>query len=457
MKSFKYLTVIVVTLFHFQTSAFADTAAIEARLSQLEQEIAILKRQLEVQKEEADKKAPETPIITASAKDGFSIKSPDESFKLKVRGLVQADARVYTDNKESLATNSTDNLLMRRARPIFEGTVGKNFDFYLMPDLANNSNANALLVDAYVDFKLNPALKIRGGKFKAPLGLERLQSDAVANFIESGLPSNLVPNRDVGFEVFGDVLGDSVNYAVGIFNGGADLASVDAADNNNDKDVIGRIFVQPFKNYGPESLKGLGLGIAGSYGRREGTTYPTYRSPGQIGVFTYAGSGGAINNDGPNTRFSPQAYFYKGSLGLLGEYVSSSQEFAKVGSPNQTLTNTAWQISGNYVLTGEIASYKGLTPRTNFDLSKGTWGAFELVGRYGQLDVDDDIFENAGFANLNTAITKETAWATGVNWYPHKNVRVSVDYEQTNFDRGNTNGNDRPTENAVFTRLQLAY
>ena len=434
-------------------NVYADTASLEQRLADLEQQVAILKRQIELQKEDQKTKSQDAPVVTANAKDGFSIKSSDESFKLRVRGLVQADARIFTGNSKDLS-GTTDSFLVRRARPIFEGTVGKYFDFYLIPDLANNSSSNSLLVDAYTDFKINPAFKIRGGKFKAPLGLERLQSDAVANFIEAGLPSNLVPNRDVGFQVFGELAGDSVGYAVGIFNGGADLASVDTADVNNDKDLIGRVFVQPFKNHGPQSLKGLGVGVGGSYGHKEGGTTPTYRSPGQASVFSYSATG--LVADGAHTRVSPQAYFYKGSLGILGEYVSSTQELSRGAGIHDDFTNQSWQISGNYVLTGELASYKGVVPRNNFDLEKGTWGAFEVVGRYGQLKLDDKIFDE-GFASLNSSISEEEAWGLGLNWYPNRNLRLSLDYEQTHFTRGAGAGEDRPTENIIFTRLQLAY
>src|SRR6185503_19489182 len=107
--------------------------------------------------------------------------------------LIQADGRFFTDNQKDNGT--TDTFLVRRARIIFDGTVGKLFDFYIMPDFGNGQST---LVDGYGEFKLAPAWKIRGGKFKAPLGLERLQSDAVSNFTETGLPSNLLPNREVG-------------------------------------------------------------------------------------------------------------------------------------------------------------------------------------------------------------------------------------------------------------------
>ncbi len=432
-----------------------DNSDIQRRLSELEQQIAVLKRQLEVDKEESDKKKPDTPVVTASTKDGFSIKSPDDTFKLRVRGLVQADTRVFTGTSKEIAGNG-DTFLIRRARPIFEGTVGKNFDFYLMPDLAVNATASsqAQLVDGYIDFKIkNPEIRIRGGKSKVPFGLERLQSDAVANFIETGLPSNLVPNRDVGFQLIGDVLGDKLSYQVGIFNGGPDLASVDTADTNNDKDVVGRIFTHPFKD-GDSFLKGLGFGVAGSYGHREGTTLSSYRSPGQASVFSYSGTG--LVADGKHTRLSPQLYFYKGSGGFLAEYVQSTQNLVRGSNIRESFTNKSWQISGNYVLTGELASYKGITPRNNFDLQKGTWGAFEVVGRYGVLDIDDKTFDT-GFASLTSSVSKENAWGTGINWYPHKNVRVGVNYEHTTFERGAAAGADRPSENAVFTRLQLQY
>ncbi len=432
--------------------SFASSADLEKRLAELEEQVAVLRRQIELKKEDEDKIKTEAPIITASSKEGFSIKSPDESFKLRIRGLIQADGRFFTDNQKDNST--TDTFSVRRARPIFEGTVGKDFDFYLMPEFGSGS---ASLVDAYGEFKLSKQAKIRGGKFKAPFGLERLQSDSVANFTEIGLPSNLAPNREVGFQLSGDVLGDTTNYALGVFNGSADLASTTSqdTDNNNDKDLVGRIFVHPFKNNGPETLKGFGVGIAGSYGHKEGSTLPTYRSTGQSGIFSYASG---VSADGAHVRFSPQAYFYKGSLGLLGEYTQSQQKVARSsgGIIRDSFTNKAWQISGNYVLTGEVASYKGITPRTNFDWSKGTWGAFDVVGRYGHLDIDDSIF-TGGFASLNTAVSEADAWGLGLNWYPNRNVRLSLDYEQTQFERGNTSGLDRKTENAILSRFQVSY
>lgn len=453
MSKFRYVVLVMAILgmVYFPKTGWSDTKSIEDRLNELEQEVKVLKRQLELKKEDEAKRNTEYPIITASAKDGFSIKSPDDNFKLRLRGLLQVDSRTFTDNKKDLGYNDTFSI--RRARPIFEGTVARDFDFYVMPDFGSNS---AQLVDGWLEYKYFPKAKIKAGKFKAPLGLERLQSDSVANFVETGFPGNIVPNRDVGVQLSGDVLNNTVNYAFGYFNGGADGSNVADTDNNNDKDVIARVFVQPFKNSDTALVKGLGIGIAGSYGHKESSTVPTYKSPGQATVFSYASG---VTADGANARLSPQFYYYYNSLGLLGEFVTSDQKLARVSGGNifrERFKNKAWQISGNYVLTGENASFRGFTPKKPFSLKDGTWGAFDVVGRYGKLDVDDEAFDT-GFASLNTAVSSETAWGLGLNWYLNNNLRLMLDFEHTDFDRGAVSGEDRKSENVVFTRFQVTY
>lgn len=107
----------------------ATAGSVDQRIEQLDQEIRILKRQREIDLEEADKKAKDAAIVTAG-KDGCSVKSADGKFHLKLRGYVQADARFFLDD----GLNASDTFVLRRVRPIIEGTVFKNFDFRIMPD-----------------------------------------------------------------------------------------------------------------------------------------------------------------------------------------------------------------------------------------------------------------------------------------------------------------------------------
>ena len=66
------------------------------------------------------------------------------------------------------------------------------------------------------------------------------------------------------------------------------------------------------------------------------------------------------------------------------------------GTREATLQNQAWEVVGSYVLTGEDASYTGVKPRTDLNFREHTWGAFQLVARYGQMTFDNDYFSSNG-------------------------------------------------------------
>lgn len=471
MQTVKRVLAILIIISLISGKAFADTADLEKRLDALEQEVAILKRQIEVKKEDETKKAQQTPIITASAKDGFSIKSPDNNFKLRIGGYVQADARYFTNNKKD-SSGGTSTFLVRRVRPIITGTVAHDFNFYLMPDLTSSTSGAPILVDAYGEYVKFPSFKLRAGKFKAPFSLENLQNSQYNNFAELGLPSNLYPSRDIGLQLYGGFLNDVVGYGVGLFNGQNDRESSNSAtgntDTNNDKAVVGRLFLQPFKNTSSDILNGVGFGYAASYEHAETSTLPTFISPGQVSVFSFGSSGTPgtttnIHNDGPRIRTSPQASYYYKSFGVLGEYVNSREEIAALKSGvlnREKFDNRAWQVSGTYVLTGEDASYSGVKPRHPFDIAEHTWGAFELAGRYGELLIDHKIFDD-GFSSLTSSVSGEKAWAAGLNWYLNNNVKWLLDFEQTKFQRGNSAivgvPQNRKTENVITSRLQVSF
>jgi len=430
------------------TSSAQDVSALEKRLDALEQEVRVLRRQLEVEKEEKAKKAAESAVVTASAKDGFSIKSTDDNFSLKVRGYVMGEGRFFTDNKKDIGT--TDTFVARRVRPIFEGTVYTDFGYFIQPDFGNGTT---VLQDGWGEFKRWTRAKLRIGKLKTPFGLERLQPDVFNDFIELGLPSLLAPNRDVGVMLHGEFQNGLVAYQTAVLNGVADSGSGDS-DTNSDKDVVARIFAHPFKEFDFEPLHGLGVGAAVSAGHQEGSTLPTFKSAGQASIFSY--SSGTVA-DGPHNRFSPQAYYYYGPLGLIVEYAESVQEVSRTTTPvSEKIHMDAWQVAGTWVLTGEDATYKGVSPRHSFDPSKGEWGALELAARIGALDIDNDAFA-LGFANPNTSVSALEEWALGMNWYLNRNVKLVLNYVRSDFDGGGPGSEDRQTENVILTRAQVLF
>jgi phosphate-selective porin OprO/OprP len=127
--------------------------------------------------------------------------------------------------------------------------------------------------------------------------------------------------------------------------------------------------------------------------------------------------------------------------------------------------NKAWQFSAGYVLTGEDSSYTGVTPKTNFDLAAGTWGAFELVGRYDQLSIDDSVFapnptQTLSLADPAANPSEIKSLGLGLNWYLTKTLRASLDYFHSEFDNNTpspTKAVLRNDENALITRVQVAF
>lgn len=444
------LSVAAVQHLSAQQNGSGGSPTLEERVDELDQQLRILQRLRELAADSVAAAA-KTATKAQASKDGFNLKSADGAYSLRFRGYIQSDGRFFPSTE---VPGSTDNLLIRRARPVLEATVGRYFDFRLMPDFGGTSPA---IFDAYWEGKFDRGFVVRAGKFKPPIGIERLQSATDISFAERGFPTNLVPSRDIGLQVAGDVKEGLFAYQVGVFNGVPDLAN-GGDDLSDAKDFVARVFVQPFK---VGTLRGLGVGVGASTGIERGTTastgLPQYRTPGQQVMFRYRTDAATPANnvyaDGKRARLSPQAYFYTGPLGFLGEYAISRNEVTRNGVTAQ-LDHTAWEATGSFFLTGEKAGFRSPAPKRPFDLKEGGFGAVELVARYGELTPDEASFPV--YANPAQSVTKAKAFGAGVNWHFTRAVKVAVNYERTTFTAGAATG-DREPENAVITRFQTSF
>lgn len=423
----------------------AEKQVLQDRLRAVEDELALLRRQFEV-KQEDDARDKERSAVVSADGQGFQIRSRDgKSYRLRLRGYVQTDGRFFVDGGD---TTAQETFTIRRARPIFEGTLFGYADFRIMPDFGGGS---ASLQDGYLNLRPWTFAQFQTGKFKSPFGLERLQSGTALTFIERGLPTELGPNRDVGAMVHGEWNEGLVSWQAAVMNGVIDGGSGDA-DTNDDKEIVMRAFAHPFRELAFEPLQGLGVGFAATFGDQENPASERYRTSGRNTFFRYANN---VLEDGNRVRFSPQAYWHWGPFGAMFEYVRSSPQL-RLGDAEIEPDIDAWQIAASYVITGEAASYRGVTPLKPFRGSEGGWGAWEVAARYHELRVDDEIFD-AGFASRTQSAERARAWTLGVNWYMNPFVKVSLDFDQTFFEDGGADGGDRPTESAILSRFQVAF
>jgi phosphate-selective porin OprO/OprP len=386
--------------------------------------------------------APGSPApFTAGWDDGFVLQSADGANRIVLSLTAQADGRFSLDDPSPI----TNTFTLRKARPALSGRVARYFDFKITPDFGSG---NAVLLDAYFDVRFSPEIRVRSGKDKTPVGYELLQGDAYLLFPERSLASSLVPNRDVGFQVLGEI-SPRLSYAGGIFNGVPDgTSSTTDVDSSNAKDLAGRVVWQPFRSSAtpPGALNGLGFQIGGSIGS-QGGTLPSFRTSAGQTYFSYA-AGAAPAGD--RTRITPAAFYYYRSFGGFVEYVRSAQQVSRAGSDGDII-NQGWGIAGSYVLTGETTSDRGVRPRQAFDPSAGHWGALQVAARYSQLAVDPLAFSR-GFAAA-TASRKARAFTLAANWYPTAFIKYYATYERTRFDAGAA----RPAENIILFRAQVAF
>lgn len=408
------------------------------QFEELDQKVRVLERKQELANEEAAAKAKTTPILSVGER-GFSLQSADGAFNLRLRSLVQADTRLYFG--EGNASDS-DTFLIRRARIELTGKLFEKFDYRLMEDFAGSSPT---LLDAWLKWNPDPRFQLVAGKSKLPVDLEREQSREYNLTTEFGYPTSLAPNRSIGVAARGLLLGGILDYYIGGFNSTADGGSSVTAASGSFSGA-GRLFVQPFLNSGNSALKGIGFGVGGTYGEFEGTP-SGYSTVGQRPFFSW---NAGVVDDGTQWRLLPQIYYFNGPFGLLAEYAISSQQ-ARSGANQATLENRAWQATASWVLTGEDATFNGVKPKHPFGFGENRgWGAWQVVARATELDVDNDAFPT--FANPASSASKATSYGGGLNWYLNPMTRISADYNWTTFA-----GATRPDENSFIMRFQFRF
>ncbi len=378
----------------------------------------------------------------AAGPGGFSLTSADGQYQLRLRADFQFDGRFFE------ADGAGDSLLVRRIRPTFQGQLGSRVGFRFTPELVGTHT----LLDAYLDIKLTDSATLRAGLQKSPIGLELLQAVTVNSLAEQGFVTAVVPNRDLGLVLQGNLASSKVNYALGVFNGAPDGANAPVSDGDEKLEFIARVFVQPWTGQ-DHLLSGLGFGIAGSTGEKQGagTNFlPRYRSFGRQTIFGYRA---AVEADGNHRRVSPQFSYYRGPFSLVGEYVTSAQKVSDNLGNNETIDNKASQLTLTYVLTGENVTYGGVRPAKAFD--NGGWGAFEVALRWTQLEIDEDAFPL--FADSAASIAKAETWALGLNWYLSRNLTAVLSTARTAFDGGAAGGGNRADENVTVARVQYSF
>lgn len=402
------------------------------------------------------------PAVADTVPTEARVQSVDGSLSVELHGLIQTDGRKFLGDD---ARAFTDTIVLRRVRPIIGGKVGEQLTYLIVPDFGEGK---VVLQDAYVEWRGSEALKVKVGKFKAPFGLERLQADPNRMFVETGYTTQIAPNREIGVQIGGTVLHKRIGYAVAAVDGVVEN-TVAEGDTNDSKDLIGRLWLQPFAKDDGKWLKGLLIGAAYSWGDQDGSatshTLPSFKSPGQNTIYSLlnnvkgkdaAGKDIVLPNPfarGFRTRVGVHGHWYAGPIAVLGEYVQTSEPAIK-GTATMDFKASALSAQASFTLGG-TASYEGVTPEAPFALGQPGWGAVEIAARFSQLKLDDAA--HSTFADSSKSVKAAQTLSFGAHWHWSPRLRLFADFEHTDFTAGDVKSADRKAEDVVVSRAQLSF
>ena len=362
---------------------------------------------------------------------------------------------------------------LRRGRVPF---VFKYDDFQanITPDFGNSPDGSPTLYEATINYvpKGTP-LTATVGYFKPWLTLGDSTSSNDFMFLER--PSIVEASRNIAAgdaRASAGVRWAEKRYFIASYLTGAPYASQNAA------------LAQPQQTGGTIRVAGrpiasedtdLHLGLSGSSAFRiqrtsTGQTLTVQDRP-ELRIDTNRlVSTGALN--------ASSAYTYGPEIGLRYRNFLLQGEYGRIGvnranSPNSTaaampaLEFDGGYVEGSWVITGETRAYDtseaafgSPKPKHSLSLKDGQFGAFELVGRYSHLNLNDKV--TRGIAQSVTGGTfggEQNVYSTGINWYPNDFLRFMLDYDIVNVDRLSTAGTTQIGRRyqAVALRAQAAF
>ncbi|QPF82397.1 porin [Bradyrhizobium genosp. L] len=177
-------------------------------------------------------------------------------------------------------------------------------------------------------------------------------------------------------------------------------------------------------------------------------------------------STGAIANVSGAQVYGVEAAATYGSFIAQGEYYwfnidrTANTGLPPFGAPSLKFDGGYAQVG--YVLTGEThsynaanAAYGGVKPANPFSLAGGGWGAWEIAGRFSQMNLNDQLATAAGVAG-----GRQNVYTLALNWYVNSNVRFMLDYLHGDISKqaSAVSTLDAGSKfNAVAMRTQIAW
>jgi phosphate-selective porin len=294
------------------------------------------------------------------------------------------------------------------------------------------SSADWSAADLRISTEIGPRFgTLAIGKMKEPFSYEMV-GDAANLPQNERLLSPFFVSRNVGVQLSNSVLDGRATWAAGYYN---DWITQDRSFAEGGSDFAARFTALPV--WAEDGASYLHLAVAARYyGGADNLL--RFRGRPASNVADYYVDTGKVPGDHAWHTGLEALWFVRG-YSLLAEYVRADLSTRDRTDP----TLSGWYMTGSWVLTGEHRPYDRKAGYARRILPTGRWGAVELFGRYGRVDLDDGSVQGGTMAG----------WWAGVNWWATRRFKASAGYGNIDLERFDLDGN---TE-TLLLRLQWIY
>lgn len=269
------------------------------------------------------------------------------------------------------------------------------------------------------------------GKIKEPFAYEMV-GDAANLPHHERLLSPFFRSRNDGATLGNAVLDQRATWAVGWYN---DWWVQGDSWSDSGNDFAGRITALPV--WSRDGADYLHLAVSTRYYGAVDNQLRYRGKPASNVADDYVDTGKVPGDHAWHTGI--EALWNSGGYSVLAEYVRADLSTRDDRDP----TLDGWYVTGSWVITGEHRPYDRKAGYARRILPQGRWGAVELIGRYGHVDLDDGPVRGGSM----------DGWWAGVNWWANNRWKASVGYGNIDLDRFGLDGNTK----TLLTRLQWIY
>ncbi len=395
-----------------------------------EEQTAAVKNDLVAEVEEKTKNLPK---ITTKGK--LKIESQDGEWSFQPIGRVMWDA--MSVDSDGSGRDEFQGTELRRARLGFEGEI-YDWGYKFEGDFANGKTA---IKDAFVSYGTkfgDNKFKVKLGQSQIAFGFNTAASSKYMTFMDRPwfADSALSPARESGIaaKLSGHSWSLASSITIGEFESGITEDDIDGTTY-----ALRGTFL-PFQQDKMHLIQ-IGAGYRRVTSNKNGFSYSqhlvAHKDHNKIKL---GNSIAAADFDGID-NYEVDAVGIYGPFHALAEYNKFSADSSLA---NNDVDIDSYAIEAGYFLTGESMKLKhgfwdGITPKSQL-------GAWQVAARYESMNIDDSVAGD----------DKASKWTIGLNYYPTKNTRLMLNYDNViDWDQNGLDQNAEPS--AIKFRAQAKW